>query len=398
MTEQLRYDALNDRDGDPTSVEEHRFEPIKGYPMLHWRGKRPFTSTHYYPAQLKEVHGPEVEGWRSKVFWGDNLQVMGHLLREFRASVALIYIDPPFDSKADYEKEVRVRGLRTNNDANLFQEIQYRDMWDNDGYLQFMYERLIVLRELLSETGSLYLHCDYNQGHHLRAILDEVFGPENFRNEVIWKRTSARSDSRTYNHIHDTILFYGKTTDIVWNAQYLPYTRDYIDSKYSQVDAHGRKYQLTSIISPNPRPNMMYDWKGFKSPPFGWRYSLETMRRLDEQGRIWYPDDKSRRPRLIRYLDEQLGQPLQSIWTDVNAVNSQALEREGYPTQKPETLLERIIRASSNPGDIVLDCFMGSGTTQAVAMKLGRRFIGADINLGAVQITTKRLIQTKRWR
>ena len=178
-------------DGGTTSVEKYEFEPIKGYPMLNWRGKRPFTSTQYYPAQLKEVHGEEVDGWRNKIFWGDNLQVMSHLLKEFRGKVDLIYIDPPFDSKADYKKKISLRSKEVSSDQTTFEEKQYTDIWSNDDYLQFMYERLILLRELLSETGSVYVHCDYHQNHYLRCVLDEVFGRENFLNEIVWKRAET---------------------------------------------------------------------------------------------------------------------------------------------------------------------------------------------------------------
>jgi adenine-specific DNA-methyltransferase len=396
MTDQPSL-SLNLPDSQPqTSVDGYQFEPIKGYPMLHWKGKRPFSSTQYYPAQLKEVHGTELDGWHSKIYWGDNLQVMSHLLKEFRGKVNLVYIDPPFDSKANYSKKIQLQGQVILNDPTAFEEKQYEDIWTNDEYLQFIYERLILVRELISEDGSIYIHCDYHRGHYIKCILDEVFGPNNFQNEIVWQRTSARSDASTYNQIHDVLLFYTKSSSFLWNHQYKKHNDEYIADKYNQTDANGKCYQLTDMTSPNPRPNMMYEWMGFSSPEKGWRYSKETMQKLHNEGRIWYPDDKLKRPRLKKYLDEASGRPLQSVWTDIYPVNSQARERLGYPTQKPEALLERIIKASSNLGDIVFDCFMGSGTTQSVAMKLGRRFIGADINLGAVQITTKRLLSVAK--
>lgn len=201
MTDQPQL-SLNLPSAEPlTTVDGYKFEPIAGYPMLRWQGWRSFTSTQYYPAQLKEVHGAEVEGWRNKIYWGDNLQVMSHLLKEFRSKVNLVYIDPPFDSKADYKKKIQLKGIRFSNDHNAFEEKQYTDIWTNDEYLQFMYERLILTRELMAENGSLYLHCDYRKSHHLRCLLDEIFGNENCLNEIIWKRTSARSDSHTFNHI-----------------------------------------------------------------------------------------------------------------------------------------------------------------------------------------------------
>ena len=161
------------------SVEDFQFEPIKGKPMLNWSGKRPFTSTQFYPAQLKETFGEETDGWMNKIFWGDNLQVMSHLLKHYRNQVDLIYIDPPFDSKADYKKKIELRGKKAENDKTAFEEKQYTDIWSNDEYLQFMYERLILMRELLSDKGVIYLHCDWHKSHLLRLILDEVFGAYN---------------------------------------------------------------------------------------------------------------------------------------------------------------------------------------------------------------------------
>jgi adenine-specific DNA-methyltransferase len=378
---------------ETTSVENYNFEPIKGYPMLNWRGKRPFTSTLYYPAQLKEIHGEEVDGWRNKLFWGDNLQVMSHLLKQFRGKVDLIYIDPPFDSNADYKKQIRRKGLAATSDQSTFEEKQYGDIWNNDEYLQFLYERFVLLRELLSPNGSIYVHCDASRGHYIKCLLDEVFGPSSFRNEIVWKRTSARADSKTYNHVHDTVFFYTRGETFTWNRQFTEHSDQYLSSKYAAVDASGRRYTLDNMTSPNPRPNMTYVWKGFSPPDNGWRYSEQKMAELDAQGRIWYPNDQGKRPRLIRFLDASEGRPLDSVWTDIHPVNSQASDRLDYPTQKPVGLLERIIAASSKPGDLVFDCFMGSGTTQTVAMKLGRRFIGADINLGAIQTTVRRLIK-----
>src|SRR5690606_9250837 len=226
--------------------------------------------------------------------------------------------------------------------------------------------------------------------HHLRCVLEEVFGQDGFRNEVIWQRVAARSDSTTYNHVHDVLLYCTKSQDFVWNQQYHAFSEQYLEVKYARTDSKGRRYRLDNITSPNPRPNMTYEWRGHPPPAKGGRYSKETMQRLHDEGRIWYPDDKNKRPQLIRYLDEADGVPLRSIWTDINPVNSQADERSEYPTQKPETLLERLIATSSNPGDVVLDCFMGSGTTMAAAQKLGRRWLGCATYEGAPQATGQR--------
>lgn len=354
---------LSTPDSGTTNVDKYEFEPIKGYPMLNWRGKRPFTSTQYYPAQLKEVHGEEVDGWRNKIFWGDNLQVMSHLLKEFRGKVDLIYIDPPFDSKADYKKSIELRGKTTETDSTSFEEKQYSDIWTNDEYLQFMFERLVLAREMLSETGALYLHCDSRKSPHLRLILDEIFGAGNFRNEIIWHYKFRMMDSENqFNRKHDNILFYARS----------PATR-------------------------------------IKMPKEAWTKEelIKTRKQeihIDENGRemIWMPGQKGNSKSRMVPLDEILsrGKAVDDVWDmpvdvwELPVLSSSAHERTGYPTQKPEALIERIISASSPAGGLVLDFFAGSGTTPAVALKLGRRFIGADINLGAIQTTTRRLLGT----
>lgn len=310
---------------------------IKGFPELRWTGKRPYRSTQYYPAQLRETYGHEQDGWINKIFWGDNLQVMSHMLKEYRGKIDLIYIDPPFDSKADYKRKIEVKGIgKTMSDSSSFEEKQYGDIWTNDEYLQFMYERFILMRELLSDTGSIYVHCDWHKVHFLRMLLDEVFGPNNFLNEIVWSYKTGGVSKSTFARKHDTILFYSKTSNYSFNTQYY---KSYQAKKYN----FSEKY------------------------PELW----------DEEKQQWYHNAVCR-----------------DVWEDIFVLGTETeiSEKTNYPTQKPEALLRRIILASSNPGDIVFDCFMGSGTTQAVAMKLGRRFIGADINLGAVQTTTKRLL------
>lgn len=313
---------------------------IKGFPELRWTGKRPYRSTQYYPAQLRERYGEEKDGWINKIFWGDNLQVMSHLLRDYRNAIDLIYIDPPFDSKADYKKKIEVKGMgKAETDSTSFEEKQYGDIWTNDEYLQFMYERLVILKELLSEKGCLYLHCDWHKSHHLRMLLDEVFGPEKFVNEVIWHYSGAGTPKGCWAKRHDNILVYSKTNNYVFNA-------DSVRTEYAATTIERFSHAINNVRN-------------------GINFGSQSLNPLGK-----YPED---------VLDVSIEAPSASI-------------RTGYPTQKPEALLEKIIKASSNPGDIVFDCFMGSGTTQAVAMKLGRRFIGADINLGSIQTTTKRLL------
>ena len=181
---------------------------IKGFPELRWTGKRPFDSTQYFPAQLRERYGEETNGWINKIFWGDNLQVMSHLLKEYRGKVDLIYIDPPFDSKADYKKKIKVKGKEVETDSLSFEEKQYGDIWTNDEYIQFMYERLIILRELLSDKGSIFLHCDWHKSHYLRCLLDEVFGNNCFVNEIVWRKSNSHNDGNKFGCITESIFFY----------------------------------------------------------------------------------------------------------------------------------------------------------------------------------------------
>lgn len=379
-----------------TAVDKYEFEPIQGYPMLNWRGKRPFRSTHFYPAQLKESYGQETDGWRNKIYWGDNLQVMSHLLKDYRGKVDLIYIDPPFDSKADYKMNVGLKGKSTVNDQNSFEEKQYTDIWTNDEYLQFMYERLALLRELLSETGTIYLHCDYHKSHYLRLLMDEIFGQNHFVNEAVWKRaTTVKGNtgqgSKYLGTNTDSIFIYTKSDEYVFHPQFTKYSDAYIENFFNYVEeGTGRRYQLISMTAPGDsgKGNPRYEVMGITRY---WRYSKVRMQELIDSGLV-VQTKPGNVPRKKLYLDEGKGVPVQSLWDDINGLAAQSAERVGYPTQKPEALLARVISTSSNPGDIVFDCFMGSGTTQAAALKLGRRFIGADINLGAIQTTTDRLI------
>lgn len=331
-------------DNEQMSFEFMERKPIKGYPELHWTGKRPYKSTVYYPAQLKEVYGKPKNDWLNKIFWGDNLQVMSHLLKDYRGKIDLIYIDPPFDSKADYKKKIELRGKTIENDQSTFEEKQYGDIWTNDEYLQFMYERLIICRELLSDAGSIFLHCDWHKSAHLRLLMDEVFGVNGFINEIVWCYTGPGSPKmKQFNRKHDSIFWYGKSNIWTFNEDDIrvPYKDPNQRPRNAYMSAAGNDFDDDAIQKMRDKGCVPNDW---------WEIAVTARFKIDDRKRM------------------------------------------GYPTEKPEALLERIIKSSSNPGDIVFDCFMGSGTTQAVAMKLGRRFIGADINLGAIQTTTKRLI------
>ena len=317
------------------------FEQHKCLPELIWHGKRPYYSTQYYPAKLCESYIDNNNEWKNKLFWGDNLQVMGHLLKDYKGKIDLIYIDPPFDSKTDYKKRIELHGKSKNKYS--FEEKQFSDTWVNDDFLQFMYERLIIMRELLSDKGCIYLHCDWHKSHHLRMIMDEVFGSENFVNEIVWHYSGAGTPKGCWAKRHDNIFLYSKTSKYIFNA-------DDIRTDYSAATIERFSHTINNVRN-------------------GINFGTQSLNPLGK-----YPED---------VLDISIEAP------SANA-------RTGYPTQKPETLIERIIKASSNPGDLIFDCFMGSGTTQTVAMKLGRRFIGADINLASIQTTTKRLLSVAK--
>lgn len=396
-------------DGGTTNVEKYEFEPIKGYPMLNWRGKRPLTSTQYYPAQLKELHGEEVDGWRNKIFWGDNLQVLSHLLKEFRGAFRLIYIDPPFDSKADYRKTIHLKGQEVKGSLVPFEEKQYGDIWNNDEYLQFMYDRICLMRELLAEDGSIWLHCDWHRSHHLRCILDEVFGASNLQNEVIWQRTDPHNDAKSrLGWVHDTIFWYAKNREkVIYN--WADVSVDLSESalkEYSLVrlpsgetvsyapndELVGRRFKLDDCTYKGNDASRRFSWRGARpSNKRVWPYSsVEEMDAALERGEFFLrnPERGAARCR-VSYLDarEGQGQVLQTIWTDTGRMKG----GNDYPTQKPVELLERIVRSSTNAGDLVLDCFVGSGTTAVAAINSGRRFVGGDINLGAVNLTVQRV-------
>jgi DNA modification methylase len=321
----------------PKEFELQKVEQAKGRPLLQWVGKKPLERVQFYPAQETEVYGENNAKDFNKLFWGDNLQVLSHLLKEYRGKVDLIYIDPPFDSKADYVKKVKIRGEQIGGvGQGLFEEKQYTDIWERDEYLQFMYERLLLMRELLSETGSIYVHMDEKRSHYLKIILDEVFGIENFQREIVWRIgwiSGYKSVAKNWIRNHDVILYYSKNKEhCTFNKEYIPYPEE-----YKRRDG---------------------------ALPEGEGYPIEDTWNSSELDRM-----------------------------DSIQIMSFSGEKRNYPTQKNENLLERIIKASSNEGDLVADFFIGSGTTCGVAQRLGRKWIGCDINLGAIQTTTKYLNQ-----
>jgi hypothetical protein len=313
------------------TVESYQFEPIKGYPMLNWKGKRPFTSTVYYPAQLKERHtsttlstsGEAVNGWLSKIFWGDNLQVMSHLLKEFRGKVNLVYIDPPFDSKADYKKKISLRNQQVSNDQNAFEEKQYTDIWTNDEYLQFMYERLILIRELLADDGFIFVHLNADRVHYLKVILDEIFGNNNFRNEILVKRIKKSSTNpqgiQTLNEGCDNILCYAKTEKpkLIPPLKYAPK-----EERWHGFDA------------PNIRPNLTYELFGF-FPPTGrcWLRNEDEAKAMIERGDL-RPHPNTGKPEYRLPATDYIVRD--TLWDDVTSSSF----KTGYPTEKKEEMLE----------------------------------------------------------
>jgi adenine-specific DNA-methyltransferase len=376
--------------------ELFEFDAIKGYPRLHWQGKRPFLSTQYYPAQKHEVHGVPCDDWINKLYWGDNLQVMSHLLPTFRGKFQLIYIDPPFDSKADYKKVIKVKGHEASNDYLAFEEKQYTDLWSNDEYLQFMYERLTLFRELLHPQGIFVLHCDFHKSHHLRCLIEEVFGNTGVFNEVVWKKIrTTKAQSNSFGNVHDLLFFASKTNEYNFENQYNDFKESYIKSHYKLDPETSRLYRTVSLLQKGSGPARTFGDKTLDPPADShWIWSQERINQSIEEGRIRFT--KGGRPEKIQFLDEMKGDLISDFWDDIYPINSQAIERLNYPTQKPEKLIERILNATTKPGDIVFDGFMGSGTTQAVAMRMGRKFVGADINLAAIQVSTNRLIECSR--
>ena len=333
-----------------------KIKPVKGRPMLHWVGKRPIDTVNAYPAQLVDtynVENPEEEPTYDKfldgpnlLFHGDNKEILSTLLVQgFRDKIDLIYIDPPFASGADYVRKVALRGRKEGLEAeghSITEQTQYTDIWANDNYLQFMYERLILMQELLSDKGSIYVHCDWHVNAYIRLVLDEVFG--NFRDEIIWfyPNSGLKAKSKKFHQVHDVLFHFTKSDDFIWNEQREPFD----DGKVKRQPM--RKYNSATK-------------------------KADVVR--DRDGKILY----------VEVVDKLVN----SVWR-IPMLNIGG-EIVGYPTQKPEALIKRIIKASSNEDSIVLDCFVGSGTTAAVAEKLGRRWIAADINKGAIQTTIKRL-------
>jgi len=353
---------------------------------------------------------------QNTLFYGDNLPILREHIPD--ESIDLIYLDPPFNSNRSYnvlfkdesgqEAEAQIAAFDDTWHWNAAAERTYHELIQNApvhvvamlgalrefvgtnqmmAYLTMMAARLVELHRVLKPTGSLYLHCDPTASHYLKVVMDTIFGVENFKSEIPWKRTSAHSDSKTLGNAHDTLLFYTKSDGFIWNKQYQPYSDDYINSHYRYVDKDGRRYRTDNLTATSlSGGGYTYEWNGVTKV---WRCPQTKMQELHDTGRLHYT--KSGGVEYIRYLDEMPGTPLQDVWDDIAPINSQAQERLGYPTQKPLALLERIIQASSNEGDVVLDPFCGCGTAVAAAHKLNRRWIGIDITHLSISLMKYRL-------
>jgi len=357
-----------------------------------------------YEMELKEQIGKNPN--HNMVIRGECLSACAYL-RDKGIFVDLIYVDPPFASGADYAKKVYIRRnpkvveaiRQAENELDLeelkaFEEKMYGDVWDKERYLNWMYENLMAMKSVMSDEASIYVHLDYHIGHYVKILMDEIFGEDNFKNEIIWKRSLPHNDPQRYGSIHDTIFYYVKGGDYIFNQMTTGLSEDYIKSHYNMIDEDGRRYQLTSLSATGPGEARRFGDK-LLNPPAGnhWRYSQENIDKLMSEGLIVFTS--SGRPRFKRYLDTMSGPSLQSIWDDVLPINSQAIEALNYATQKPEALLERIIKASSNQGMLVADFFGGSGVTAAVANKLGRNFIHCDIGINSIQTARDRLLADK---
>lgn len=353
-----------------------------------------------YEVTEGETVGANAEG--NIVMHGECLSACAYL-KDKGIEVDLVYIDPPFASGADYAKKIYIRRnplvqkaiteaeqQLDNSDMMAFEENMYGDIWDKERYLNWMYENLMAIKAVMSDTASIYVHLDYHIGHYVKILMDEIFGEENFRNEIVWKRSTAHSDSEFYGNNFDMIFFYTKSSSSVFNTVYQNYDDDYL-ARFTQSDPDGRKWDSGNLTAKGLQGGGYdYEYKGCRSL---WRMPLATMERLDSEGRLHFTKNGGIRSKV--YLDELPGMPAQSLWLSVNPVNSQADERVDYSTQKPEALLERIIKASSNEGMLVADFFGGSGVTAAVAHKLGRKFVHNDVNVNSVQTTRDRLVAAK---
>lgn len=397
---------------------------------LVWNGKTREVSTAVLPFQTLEhideprkekvggdeqigldVGGRPAKGWTNKLIWGDNKLILsslksGALRRQIEdaGGLKLIYIDPPFDVGADFSMDIEIGGETFHKEPNILEQIAYRDTWGRgaDSFISMIYERLILMRDVMHEEASIYVHCDWRVNAYLRLVLDEIFGRDNFRTDITWVRSTnpkgSQHASNRFDVFTDTILYAGKSELSPLNLQAVrrPLTQVELLEKYYRQDEKGRYYDgpIVSSQSMGPRPTLVYEYNGYTPHASGWRVTRANLEEIDRRGDLGWTS--AGKPFRKLRMEHDQGNPVGSIWDDISLINSQAAERLAYPTQKPEALLERIIKASSNEGDLVADFFIGSGTTAAVAEKLGRKWIGTDLGKFGIHTTRKRLIQVQR--
>ena len=433
LTEQEQQEIVRYIEADKPLPDKYRFLLFedKREVELVWNGKTSEVCNIVLPFQLIEQvdepraekpeetalqadlfatdsRGRQLKGWTNKLIWGDNKLILSSLkngpLREEiekQGGLKLIYIDPPFDVGADFSMDIEIGDETFTKKPNILEEIAYRDTWGKgaDSFIAMIYERLALMRDLLAEDGSIYVHCDWRVNALMRLVLDELFVSEQFVNQLCWRRTTAHGDAKQgakrYDIVDDTILFVAKSvTRKLWNTQYVPFSDEQIAQQYNKADYNGRKYRLVTPTAAKPGGDTSYEWRGV-TPPKGryWAYKREKMQAFEDEEKLYY--SSSGQPYIKYFLDERPGVAASTIWYDMLLAPT-AKERVDYPTQKPEVLLERIIKASSNEGDLVADFFCGSGTTAAVAEKLGRKWIVGDLGKFAIHTTRKRMIGVQR--
>ena len=426
LTEQEQQEIIRFLEADKPLPEKYRFLLFedKREVELVWNGKTnevcnivlPFQTIEHVDEPRAEVNqqlglfdtrGRQRKGWTNKLIWGDNKLVLSSLkngpLRdeiEAQGGLKLIYIDPPFDVGADFSMDIEIGGETLTKEPNILEEIAYRDTWGKgtDSFIAMIYERLVMMRDLLAKDGSIYVHCDWRVNGYMRLVLNEVFGTNFFVNEVIWQKIrSSKGQANGFGNVHDTIYFFSKAPNYLHNKQYTSHDPERLETHYNLIDEKtGQKYQLADFTQKGSGEPKYFGDRGLMVPPPGkhWIWSQERINEALKKNLIVFT--QSGKPRVKRFLDESKGQPVEDIWTDIFPINSQASESIGYPTQKPEALIERIIKASSNEGDLVADFFCGSGTTAAVAEKLGRKWIVTDLGKFAIHTTRKRMIGVQR--
>lgn len=343
------------------------------------------------------------DDFRNRLIWGDNKLVIASLLEEFTGKVDLIYIDPPFDVGADFTMSVPIGDAREtiHKDQSVLEMVAYRDVWGRGtaSYFHTMFERLSLMKGLLSENGSIWVHVGPQVSHQIKIIMEEVFGADNFLSEIVWKRTSAHGDTKSFGHVTEQIFGFSKAPKrSIFNVVRVPFSDDYVASEYRYLDKDGRRFRRGDLTGAGVRYGETgLPWRGLNPTEINrhWGNLPSELDRLDKEGLIYWPP-KGKWPHLKIFLDQNGGSPATNIWTDIPPINNVAKEGTGYATQKPEALLERLITACSNPDSVIADFFIGSGTTLAVAEKLGRKWIGCDLGRFAIHTARKRLIDVQR--